>query len=173
MDYGLNMKLLKCPHGPIPMTYFPLKIFLAGGITNCPRWQDDALELSKHLPDNVLLYNPRRDSFDITDPNTTKFQIKWEHTALTQSDAILFWFPKDTLCPITLFELGKFAGKKPIFVGTDLAYARRLDVIEQLSYIDESVNVRYTLDHVIADVTKFVEEYDFDEKVNNDLEELR
>jgi hypothetical protein len=49
------------------------------------------------------------------------------------ADLISFWFPRETLCPITLYELGKWHGKadKPIVVGMHPDYPRRIDVEEQ------------------------------------------
>ena len=51
--------------------------------------------------------------------------------------AILFWFPATSICPIALFELGRWSWKYPgniiaIFVGCDPAYPRRVDVEQQM-----------------------------------------
>ncbi|CED92441.1 hypothetical protein [Actinomyces succiniciruminis] len=37
------------------------QIFLAGGITGCPDWQADAIQMLTELgPDNLVIANPRR-----------------------------------------------------------------------------------------------------------------
>jgi len=102
-------------------------IFLAGGITNCPDWQQEMRELLSDT--NLTILNPRRANFPIHDKSAAYKQIKWEHKHLHLATAILFWFPEETLCPIVLYELGYWAPTtKPIFIGTHLEYARRQDV---------------------------------------------
>lgn len=103
------------------------KLFLAGGITGCPNWQETVIN---HLHDcDVTLFNPRRKDFDVTNPNLTIEQIGWEYKKLREATAILFWFPKETLCPIVLFELGAHLGRNvPLFIGCDREYARIKDV---------------------------------------------
>src|SRR5882724_7144555 len=82
-------------------------VFLAGGITGCPGWQDHAASRLGDLPLAVL--NPRRADFPIDDPSAAEAQIAWEHRHLRRAAAALFWFPSETLCPITLYELGAFS----------------------------------------------------------------
>lgn len=112
-------------------------IFLAGGITNCVDWQNRAEELLANLSikhdQKVVTFNPRRADWDVDDKEVYKEQIAWEHRHLKMADVVLFWFPHETLCPITLFELGKMLGQhKDIVVGCHEKYARRLDLVEQL-----------------------------------------
>lgn len=111
--------------------FAPRSLFLAGGITGCPDWQSEAVEKLRSY--NVEFYNPRRKDFPIDNPDESEKQIYWERHHLEKADAILFWFPKETLCPITLFELGFWLGRKskPIFVGYHKEYRRRMDVIIQ------------------------------------------
>lgn len=49
-------------------------------------------------------------------------------------DEIMTWFPKESVCPIALFELGEWCTslKKPIFVGVDENYVRKFDVEQQV-----------------------------------------
>ena len=114
-------------------------VFLGGGITGCPDWQQEIRAL---LEDEWLtLVNPRRENFPIDDPEAAPAQIKWEHQYLERCRAIIFWFPCETLCPIALYELGKWTMKskdeafrgrdKPLFIGTHPEYKRRQDVIIQ------------------------------------------
>lgn len=110
----------------------PISVFLAGGITNCPDWQkevEDHLHLIRTL--EFIIYNPRRDDWkDLGDKDLIK-QITWEHNAIRQADMVSFWFPKETLCPITLFELGaQLELRKPtnMVIGCHPEYARKKDV---------------------------------------------
>lgn len=117
-----------------------IDVFLAGGISKCPDWQSRALELLSTTDLHVA--NPRRfDHIDFTGA-IAKEQITWEYNALAKSKVILFWFPKESLCPIALYELGVQVGlnEKPIMVGADLKYARRFDLQTQL----ELANTRDT-----------------------------
>lgn len=111
-----------------------ITLFLAGGITNCPNWQKEMVELLNHL--DITVYNPRRENFPIDDPNAAFEQIKWEFTELDRVDMILFWFSRGSLNPIVLFEYGKWLMNtrnkapeyKTIFIGIDPEYERRRDV---------------------------------------------
>ena len=149
-----NMKLVTCPDiFECEMVDHTFKVFLGGGITNCPNWQLDMIDMLNHADNKLVLFNPRRDAFDITNENDSEFQIEWEFEHLGLADAILFWFPKETLCPITLYELGAAAAKgKTIFVGCHPEYARRFDVKKQLSMVRPGLKVRDSLDDVAKEV---------------------
>jgi len=120
------MKHIQCPEeftGASP----ELSVFLAGGITNTPNWQPEMVKLLSDT--NLTLVNPRRGNFPIDDPTAAEQQIRWEHKHLLRVNAILFWFPCETLCPITLFELGSWIPRpKPLFVGCHPEYKRINDV---------------------------------------------
>jgi len=114
-------------------------VFLAGGITGCPDWQTDAVDMLERehhragmagVPFDV--YNPRRPDFDTSDPGMTVQQIHWEHRHLRKAAVILFWFCAETLQPISLYELGAWSmTNKPIVVGSHPDYPRRQDVVIQ------------------------------------------
>lgn len=107
-------------------------VFLAGGITGCPDWQQQAQRLLADL--DVTVINPRRADFPIGDPTAAPAQIAWEFDHLHRATAILFWFPaSEGPQPIALYELGRYlALGRPLAVGCDPAYPRRQDVIEQV-----------------------------------------
>ena len=121
-------------------------VFMAGGITGCPNWQQELVELLSGV-DGLVLVNPRRAEFPIGDPNAALEQIAWEHDHLRMVDAILFWFPCETLCPIVLYELGAWSmTDKPLWVGTHPDYARRCDVEIQTQLTRPDVQVVYSLE---------------------------
>jgi hypothetical protein len=123
-------------------------VFLGGGITDCPDWQSKVVDGLRDL--NIILYNPRRENFPIEDPNAAEAQIKWEFEHLRKSDALIFWFPKESLCPIVLYELGAWSmTDKPLFVGTDPEYKRRQDVEIQTRLARPDVSVAYDLNSVV------------------------
>jgi len=122
-----------------PYNWREWRIFLAGGITNCPDWQQTAKELISKWKntEGLVVVNPRRKDFDINDISVSERQIEWEWQNLRDSDLIIFWFCADILQPITLFELGKYSGHeqaaKRIIVGTHPDYPRAFDVRKQLA----------------------------------------
>lgn len=141
-------------------------LFLAGGITNCPDWQAEMVPMLRTayeplgMPWDVTVCNPRRADFPIDDPSAADAQIKWEHEYLRACSMISFWFPKETLCPIVLYELGAWSmTNKKIFVGMDPDYQRRQDVEIQTKLArnfpyDKSLQVEivYSLDELVAQI---------------------
>jgi hypothetical protein len=115
-------------------------VFLGGGISGCPDWQTDAIYRLRDIPGTVL--NPRREG-EFTEAIAYE-QITWEYHALRTADTVFFWFPMETLCPITLFELGVFTQRKDtrLIVGVHPDYARRFDVIRQLELARPEVDVQ-------------------------------
>lgn len=112
----------------------PYSIFLAGGITGCPDWQEEALSILESSPvtSSWDVYNPRRKTFDVSDPTASDFQIEWEHKHLRRVHEVFFWFPKEGQCMITLLELGWALGRGcPIRVGCHPEYVRAFDVRKQ------------------------------------------
>jgi hypothetical protein len=140
-----------------------LSVFLAGGISNCPDWQSEVMRHVGTKCEKLFVLNPRRTSWDTTDVAAAGKQIQWEFDHLRRASAILFWFPEETLCPITLFELGQWSalaavsGKK-IFVGTHPGYKRRLDVEIQLRLVLPSVAVVDNLEALSGQVIAWYRE---------------
>ncbi len=120
-------------------------MFLAGGITGCPDWQQVMLDLLADMP--LVVFNPRRANFPLHDPNAAEAQIKWEHGYLRKASAILFWFPCETLCPITLYELGAWTVlPKPIFIGAHPDYQRKQDIEIQTALVRPEVRLALSLE---------------------------
>jgi hypothetical protein len=126
-------------------------LFLAGGITDCPDWQTEAVELLRDTPGLTVL-DPRRAAFDLADPAAAIEQITWEHTHLHRADVVLFWFaPGGSVQPITLYELGVHVTRGvPLAVGADPGYPRRLDVEVQLALARPGLRVHDTLADTVA-----------------------
>ena len=120
----------------LPERFTNSSVFIAGGISNCPDWQSEMVSLTNTDIHDVV--NPRRvGGFDRTG-DTAKEQITWEHRALAMVDSCIFWFPKETLCPITLFELGKMlertmnVGGMRLAIGWHPDYVRAFDLEVQI-----------------------------------------
>lgn len=127
------MKIVTCPDEPSFHGPAPLAVFLAGGITGCPDWQSEFSEMVKDdISDRWVLLNPRRAEFDVSDPSMSEAQIDWEHKWLERAAITVFWFPAESVCPITLFELGRCIGqRRRTIVATHPDYPRRFDVVYQ------------------------------------------
>lgn len=149
------MKVITCPD-KIESNDLTLSVFLGGGISNCADWQNDLIAKlkifsvrNKHIHFNV--FNPRRDTFDVSNKDDSKFQITWEYRYLHKADINLFWFPPETLCPITLYELGAAAHySNCLLVGCDPNYQRKFDVEIQLSLIRPEVRVVDSLENLMS-----------------------
>jgi hypothetical protein len=144
-----------------PFEYVPnpgdLSLFLAGGITDCPDWQQ---WLRVRLADSELvILNPRRADFPIDDPNAAFEQIRWEYKHLRLATAISFWFCDRTLNPIVLYELGAWSmTNKPIFVALDPDYERRADVEVQTELARPDVRIVYSLEELARQIEQWFKE---------------
>ena len=145
----------RVPPAPLQGVRKP-SLFLAGGITGCPDWQAEAVAALTGVRGTLL--NPRRPDFLIDDPDAAPEQIRWEHRALHLSDAILFWFPAESICPIALYELGAWSmTAKPLMVGVHPEYARHRDVEIQTRLARPDVEVVYSLEALAQQVRAWVE----------------
>lgn len=126
-------------------------IFLGGGITNCPDWQIRLIHMLKD--EEVTLLSPRRAEYILGDRIVDLEQRKWEHYYLRKADAISFWFPKESVCPIALYGLGAWSmTNKPIFVGMDPDYPRKADVFDQTLLTRPDVTIKYDLEDLAKDL---------------------
>eukprot|EP00028_Trichosphaerium_sp_Am-I-7-wt_P005969 CAMPEP_0168537456 /NCGR_PEP_ID=MMETSP0405-20121227/20352_1 /TAXON_ID=498012 /ORGANISM="Trichosphaerium sp, Strain Am-I-7 wt" /LENGTH=336 /DNA_ID=CAMNT_0008566049 /DNA_START=56 /DNA_END=1066 /DNA_ORIENTATION=- len=134
-----------------------LSIFLGGGISGCVDWQKEMKESLNQGCPRLVVVNPRRENFDTSNLDETPKQIYWEYAHLRKVTAIMFWFPNETLCPITLFELGQWCVLSRekgvhIFVGCDPDYARKEDVVVQLRYERPDIKVVFSRTDLEAQV---------------------
>lgn len=150
-----NMKYIEAP-----TVYHPgqgdLSVFLAGGITGCPDWQQEMRHLLKKT--KLVLLNPRRANFPMDDPDAAYHQIRWEHHMLRRARAILFWFPCETICPIVLYELGAWSmSDKQIFIGAHPEYTRLQDVRIQTHLARPEVRIAADLEALAGQVIRWSE----------------
>lgn len=131
----------------------PTSVFLAGGITSCPLWQDVAVEMFNDS--NVVILNPRRKIWN--ESITPYHQIKWEWDHINIADIVMFWFPCETLCPITLLELGKLLmTPKPIVIGVHPNYARSADIQVQTFLERNELPIYFSLEETVDAVKELL-----------------
>jgi len=131
-------------------------LFLAGGITNCPDWQSEIVNLLKNS--DIAILNPRRKNFPIDNPDASKEQIKWEYDHLRKADIILFWFPQESICPIALYELGAWCmTDTPLFIGVEKQYERKIDIEEQTALVRPGTKIVYSLNDLAGQVIDYLQ----------------
>lgn len=80
-------------------------------------------------------------------------QIRWERRMLQAASVIAFWFPEETVCPITLYELGAWSmTQKPLIIGAHPNYPRRFDVVTQTVLVRPDLSVHYELADVVDSI---------------------
>jgi len=134
-----------------------VKLFLAGGISDCPDWQSEILEDLKDIHD-LTIYNPRRKNFPMAEKTAAEEQITWEYNKLTEADIILFWFSRGSLNPIVLYELGKYGNSsnitKSIIIGLDDEYVRSDDVYIQTKLAGHDFPIVHSLKEAVKEIKK-------------------
>ena len=116
-------------------------VFLAGGITGCKDWQSEVIKELIH--DDITIFNPRQEHFDITDISAADKQIAWEYKRLEQMDVFSMYFcASDSDQPICMYELGRnivrMQNRFPsdwesrIVISIEEGYKRKKDVIVQV-----------------------------------------
>ena len=172
--------MLEIVEAPNPSKDNKIKLFLAGGITNCPDWQKEIIDRLKNsiskgssnpyiqiMLENVTVYNPRRENFPMDDPSASSVQITWEYEKLRECNIIAFWFSKGSLNPIVLYEYGKHGISQPttLVVGCDKEYTRTSDVEIQTKLAKPSQKIFYSLDEFYQEIIDTI--YNMVVSINN------
>lgn len=92
-----------------------ISLFLAGGISQCEDWQSEVIKVLKDIEStsmpalkNLVIFNPRRSTFDINNKNETVKQIHWEFERLEHVDLFTIFFANSpSPQPICFYELGR------------------------------------------------------------------
>ena len=143
---------------------YDVKVFLAGGITNCATWQQEVIDLlnkDEAQLENLVIFNPRRENFPINDPCAAYEQIKWEYKMLEQCDIFSMYFSAgESDQPICMYELGRnilrmqmrFPAdwEKRIIISVEDEYKRKQDVFIQVGFAtNDMIITNTTSDHDI------------------------
>lgn len=146
---------MKCFEAPNELEVSEKSVFMAGGISGCLDWQKELIKLLEN--EQILIINPRRREFHFS-KEIEKQQIAWEHKYLRKADAVSFWFPKETVCPITLFELGTVLMLgKTIFIGIDPEYSRKSNVEIQSKLVHPEIKFFYSVKDLGEEIKKWNE----------------
>lgn len=115
-------------------------VFLAGGITNCKEWQKTVIE--ELAFEDVSIFNPRQEHFDVSDKNASYKQILWEFERLEKMDIFSMYYCNDNSDqPICMYELGRNIVRmqnrfpsdweRRIVISVEDGYRRQTDVLIQ------------------------------------------
>lgn len=127
-------------------------VFLAGGITNCKEWQKEVIKNLEY--EDVSLFNPRQEHFDVSNKNASSSQILWEFKRLEKMDIFSMYFCNDNSDqPICMYELGRNIVRmqnrfpsdweKRIVISVEDGYRRKADVLIQTELATQNkVSVR-------------------------------
>lgn len=150
--------MIKVIRSPDEWNGYGTAVFLAGGLSGCDAWQLPLIHrLVDDGTDDLTVLNPRRQEFDINDRFVEKEQIEWEFKHLRMASAIAFWFPRASICPIALFELGAWSiTDKKIFVGCDRQYPRVRDIKIQMKLVrQDTIEVVDSLDSLAHQIEEW------------------
>ena len=137
------MKLIKAPQEYL-VADCEIPCFMAGGLQLCD-WHDEFLSFFQE-PDypasNLVIYNPRRDNFDLSDSNMICEQIKWEfkylNVYLNRPYIFSMYFDDSKSSqPICFYELGRYLALlekcewDSVVISCHPNFSRKLDVMMQ------------------------------------------
>ena len=145
------MEQLK-PPSPLPQQRGKVAIFMAGSIEQgtAEDWQTKVVNALADA--DVLLYNPRRDSWDANleqsiDNEVFRGQVEWELDALSDADWIIMYFDPATKSPITLLEFGLWLNSGKLIVACPDGFWRKGNL--QVCCARAGIKLHETLDELI------------------------
>jgi hypothetical protein len=128
-----------------------LSLILYGSISQdtTTNWQNDLASSLSDLP--IAILNPHRDDWDSTwieDISFPKFkeQVEWEMDYAKVADIIVFYFGATTLAPISLLELGMYAGTGKVVVCCEKEFKKKGNV--QMVCHRYDIPLMYSLDEL-------------------------
>lgn len=123
------------PNSEKQTPFHNLSIFLAGSIEmgSAENYQEVLTSKLEALCKDLTVFNPRRDDWDsswIQEQSNPQFnyQVNWELNKLDGCDIIFMYFSPETKSPISLLELGRYAGRKEMIVCCPSGFWRRGNV---------------------------------------------
>jgi hypothetical protein len=147
------------PPAPLGDLSFAASIFLAGSIDmgRAAPWQAEVEQALADTP--ALILNPRRDDWDATWPQRAdhpqfRAQVEWELEAQERAGLVAMYFAPGSQAPITLLELGLFAGSGRLVVCCPEGFWRKgnVDVVCQRYGVPQAAD----LAALIVEIRRFI-----------------
>lgn len=122
-------------------------VILYGSIDKAVNWQNEIAKSLSDLP--IAILNPSREDWDsswVEDISFPKFkeQVEWEMDYAQQADVIAFYYGPATDAPISLLELGMYAGTGKVVVCCHPNYKKKGNV--QIVCDRYGISLVYALD---------------------------
>jgi hypothetical protein len=140
-------------------------IFLAGSIEmgKAEDWQRVLTSEILSLGKDLTVFNPRRDDWDSSweqkqSNNQFNHQVNWELNRLDGSEIIFLYLSPETQSPISLLELGKYAGRKNMIVCCPQGFWRKGNV--EILCTRENVPMFDDLDSAIGALKTKINQYE-------------
>lgn len=134
------MRLITAPEDYIALSVEEIPCFMAGGLQKC-EWHDTFLDyFNGQDTDHFVLYNPKRSSFDLSDPEVSRKQIEWEFRYLNMYIGkkpyifSMYFDSSESVQPICFYELGRYLALlekvqwEHVVVSCHPEFLRKLDV---------------------------------------------
>lgn len=126
------MQIIK-PESSNQKTENSVSVFLAGSIEmgKAEDWQ--AILQTELTELKVTVFNPRRDDWDSSweqkqSVDQFNYQVNWELNRLEEASIVFMYFSPGTQSPISLLELGAFAGRSHMIVCCPTGFWRKGNV---------------------------------------------
>lgn len=141
------------PPSPLPSGF---SVFLAGSIEmgSAENWQQLVEEQLSGA--DILLFNPRRDSWDSEwaqrkDHPQFREQVEWELNALEKATIIAMYFDPATKSPVSLLELGLFAHSGKMSVCCPEGFWRKgnVDVVCARYGVKQAASLSELVEHIL------------------------
>lgn len=106
------MKVIKAPEEYLTLSH-EIPCFMAGGLQRC-EWHDEFLNMLKSfVASRLVVYNPKRESFELDSEDAAREQIAWEFKYLNAYIGKPYIFSmyfdnSESQQPICFYELGRY-----------------------------------------------------------------
>lgn len=136
-------------------------VFLAGSIEMglAENWQEKIESGLKDM-ENICILNPRRDDWDASwkqNSENAQFneQVNWELEGLEKASMIVFYFSPETKSPVSMLELGLFAGTGKVVVCCPEGFWRKgnVDIVCKKHNVQQVNSVEQLIQAVKKHVT--------------------
>lgn len=144
------MQVIRIPaqyHGDAP------SVFLGGGAGGRD-WRRTLIGL---ISDTTwVLLDPLTPPDFGDDGDALRRRTEWEFEHLGRATVKLFWFPADTPCMLSLFELGAWAKEDvPLVLGIEPGYQKRDELLLQMQLERPQLAIASTLHELAAHLKRY------------------
>lgn len=95
-----------------------------------------------------------------SEPFEYKTMLEWENAYIDRCQAVMFWFPWESSCAESMFQLGRLARDRRIvlFVGAHPNYRCRESLVQLMKYVRPEVLVASTFEKLMSQLVGWADE---------------